>query len=128
MPCSILPPTYYILPTTYYTPYPTPYTLLQLMLSQVYYLIRSKADGRYLVARPNQDIPSGENLSYLLLFREHFEALSYLNTHGIGVAERFAVETIPGQQLGGLLTRWGFTGVGIVQDPLLPKIEFFSPS
>lgn len=92
------------------------------MLSQVYYLVRSKADGRYLVACPNQDNASG----YLLLFREHFEALSYLNTHGVGVAEQFGVESLPGTQLGGLLKRWGFTGVGIVQDPLLPKIEFFS--
>jgi hypothetical protein len=96
------------------------------MLSQVYYLVRSRADGRYLVAHPNQDRPLGEALGYLLLFREHFEALSYLNTHGSDVAERFAVESIPGKQVGSLLQRWGFTGVGIVQDPLLPKIEFLS--
>lgn len=92
------------------------------MLSQVYYLIRSKADGRYLVVRPNQETDSG----YLLLFRENFEALSYLNTHGFDLAERFAVESIPGTQLKSLLKRWGFTGLGIVQDPLLPKIEFLS--
>jgi len=46
------------------------------MLSEVHYLIRSKADGRYITARPHED-ESG----YLLLFRENFEALSYLNTH-----------------------------------------------
>jgi hypothetical protein len=60
------------------------------------------------------------------MFREHFEALSYLNTHGSGVADRFAVESLPGTQLAGLIKRWGFAGVGIVQDPLLPRIEFLS--
>ncbi|WP_346016564.1 hypothetical protein [Chroococcidiopsis sp. CCMEE 29] len=96
------------------------------MLSQVYYLVRSRSDGRYLVAHPRTDSESGES-RYLLMFREHFEALSYLNTHGLDVAERFAVESVPATQIGSLLKRWGFTGVGIVQDPLLPKIEFFSP-
>jgi len=57
------------------------------------------------------------------MFREHFDALSYLNTHGSDLADRFGVESVPGSQVG-LLKRWGFTGVGIVQDPLLPKIEF----
>lgn len=60
------------------------------------------------------------------MFREHFDALSYLNTYGSDVADRFAVESVPNTQVGGLLKRWGFTGVGIVQDPLLPKIEFLS--
>jgi hypothetical protein len=60
------------------------------------------------------------------MFREHFDALSYLNTHGPDVADRVAVESVPSTQVGGLLKRWGFTGVGIVQDPLLPKIEFLS--
>ncbi|QSJ17069.1 hypothetical protein JYQ62_36385 [Nostoc sp. UHCC 0702] len=89
------------------------------MLSEVYYLVRSKADGRYLTARP-----SAEASGYLLLFRENFDALSYLNTHAADVANRFAVESIPGTQLGSLLKRWGFSGVGIVSDPLLPKVEF----
>lgn len=95
------------------------------MSSQVYYLVRSRADGRYLVAHLSPDAEPGES-GYLLMFREHFEALSYLNTHGSDVAERFAVESVPSTQLGGLLKRWGFTGVGVVQDPLLPKIEFLS--
>jgi hypothetical protein len=34
------------------------------------------------------------------------------------------VESIPGPQVGSLLKRWGFAGVGIVNDPLLPKVEF----
>jgi hypothetical protein len=90
------------------------------MLSEVYYLVRSQADGRHLAARPNQDDTS----TYLLLFREHFDALSYLNTHAAELANRFGIESITGSQLGGLLKRWGFKGVGIVDDPLLPKIEF----
>jgi hypothetical protein len=90
------------------------------MLSQVYYLVRSQADGRHLAAHPNPDDTS----TYLLLFREHSDALSYLNTHAGDLANRFGVESIAGSQLGGLLKRWGFNGVGIVNDPLLPSIEF----
>ncbi|WGV26356.1 hypothetical protein [Halotia branconii] len=93
------------------------------MLSEVYYIVRSQADGRYLIARPNT-----ETSSYLLLFREHFDALSYLNTHAAEVANRFAVESLPGTQLGSLLKRWGYSGVGIVTDPLLPKVEFLQHS
>jgi hypothetical protein len=89
------------------------------MFSQVFYIVRSKANGDYLTARPN-----AEANGYLLLFREDFDALSYLNTHAGEVANRFAVESVPGSQLGGLLKRWGFSGVGVVCDPLLPNIEF----
>jgi len=95
------------------------------MLSHVYYLIRSKVDGRYLVAHPDTGIQTTE-LGYLLLFHEHFDALSYLNTYSPDLVNRFAVESIPGTQLPGLLKRWGFAGTGIVQDPLLPNISFFS--
>ncbi|GAB1540905.1 hypothetical protein NUACC21_35740 [Scytonema sp. NUACC21] len=90
------------------------------MFSEIFYLVRSKADGRYLAARPNPDNAS----TYLLLFRENFDAMSYLNTHAGEVANRFSVESIPGSQLRGLLQRWSFNGVGIVSDPLIPKIEF----
>ncbi|QLE55743.1 hypothetical protein [Nostoc sp. TCL26-01] len=89
------------------------------MLSQVHYLIRSKADGRYLTARPHE-----ETTGYLLLFRENFDALSYLNTHAADVANRFTIESIPGTQLSSLLQRWGFIGVAIVTDPLIPSVEF----
>ena len=93
------------------------------MFSQIYYLILSRADGRYLVAKPHTgDDSAGTN--YLLMFRERFDALSYLNAHGSDVADRFAVETVSGTQLKSLLKRWGFTGVGVVQDPLVPQIEF----
>ncbi|NES84718.1 MAG: hypothetical protein F6K10_26760 [Moorea sp. SIO2B7] len=95
------------------------------MLSQVHYLIRSKIDGKYLAPRPQ----TGQNereIGYLLIFREHFDALSYLNTHGSDVADRFAVESISAIQLKGLLQRWGFDGIALVKDPLLPQIEFLS--
>ncbi|AFY35162.1 hypothetical protein [Calothrix sp. PCC 7507] len=93
------------------------------MLSEVYYLLRSKSDGRYLTARPN-----AEASGYLLLFPEDFDAMSYLNTHAAEVAHRFAVESISGTQVVSLLKRWGFSGVGIVTDPLLPKVNFLQPS
>jgi hypothetical protein len=60
------------------------------------------------------------------MFHEHADALSYLNTHAANVAGRFGVESITGNQLKSLLQRWGFSGVGMVQDTLLPKIEFLS--
>jgi hypothetical protein len=95
------------------------------MFSQVYYLIRSRVDGQYVVANPEGGAAQ-TGAGYLLLFRENFDALSYLNTHGANVADRFAVESITGNQLKPLLQRWGFTGVGIVQDPLVPTVEFLS--
>ncbi|HAC64661.1 MAG TPA: hypothetical protein DCF68_14290 [Cyanothece sp. UBA12306] len=93
------------------------------MLSQVHYLVRSKTDGQYLVARIPQE--NNEKIDqYLLLFKEDFEALSYLNTHGSGISDRFSVESIPSTQLKAILQRWGLTGIGLVQDPLIPRIEF----
>lgn len=92
------------------------------MFSEVYYLIRSRVDGSYLAAHPK----SREGPGYLLMFREDFDALSYLNKHGAGVADKFGVESIAGSQLKGLLKRWGFAGVGMVQEPLLPRIEFLT--
>jgi hypothetical protein len=92
-------------------------------MSQIYYLIRSRTDGQYLVARPKTEAADS---GYVLMFREQFDALSYLNTHGKGVADRFAVESIPATQMKALLDRWGFTGIGMVQDPLVPQIEFLT--
>ncbi|MEG4866363.1 MULTISPECIES: hypothetical protein [unclassified Microcoleus] len=92
------------------------------MLSQVFYLLRSRADGKYISACPNPD----SAVSYLLMFREDYDALSYLNTHAADVADRFGVESISGSQVKKLLERWSFKGVGIVQDPLLPNIEFLT--
>jgi hypothetical protein len=95
-----------------------------MMFSETYYLVRSKADGSYLAARPRQNPDRVEQDSFVLLFREHFEALSYLNTHAADLADRFSVESIVGSQVGSLLKRWNFTGMGMVNDPLLPSIEF----
>lgn len=94
------------------------------MLSQTFYLVRSRSDGSYLVARPDRSAGAEPGAGYLLMFREHFDALSYLNTHGAGVAEQFAVESMAPTQINGLLQRWGFAGLGVVQDPLLPRVEF----
>jgi hypothetical protein len=95
------------------------------MLSQIFYLVRSKTDGQYLVARTQPGAADASpDPGYLLMFKEHADALIYLNTHGSEVAHRFSVESIPGTQLKNLLNRWGFTGVGVVQDPLIPQIEF----
>ncbi len=95
------------------------------MINDHSYLIRSQADGKYLVARPQVE-QNQEQTGYLLIFRERFEALSYLNTHAQEVANRFAVESVSGTQLKNLLQRWGFKGIGLVKDPLLPKIEFLT--
>ncbi|NEP56064.1 MAG: hypothetical protein F6K31_37760 [Symploca sp. SIO2G7] len=91
----------------------------------MYYLILSRTDGRYLAAQLRAETEQG-GAGYLLMFKENYDALSYLNTHGADVAERFAVEMVVGSQLKNLLQRWGYTGVGVVQDPLVPKIEFLS--
>ena len=94
------------------------------MFSSLYYTLRSTVSGHYLVARPQPNDPAG----YLLVFREHADALSYLNTHGPDpdMDNRFAVESIPEKALKSILQRWKLGGVGIVQDPLLPEIEFFN--
>lgn len=62
----------------------------------------------------------------MLLFQEHFDALSYLNKFGAGVSDRFSVETLPGTQVSQVLNRWGFKGFGVVRDPLIPRVEFLS--
>jgi hypothetical protein len=95
------------------------------MFAEIFYLIRSRADGQYLVARPRAAHPEEKpDPGFLLMFKEHADALSYLNTHATFLADRFAVESIPGSQLKNLIKRWGFTGVGMVQDPLIPRINF----
>lgn len=94
------------------------------MFTQTHYLIRSNKDGQYLVAHPRSN--GSNETGFLLIFKEHYEALSYLNQHGAAVAERFGVESIAGSQLKGLLQRWGFEGVGLVEDPLVPQIQFLT--
>ncbi|MEM7593999.1 MAG: hypothetical protein AAF383_21245 [Cyanobacteria bacterium P01_A01_bin.83] len=92
------------------------------MLLQINYLIRSKQDGKYLVAR--MPTPSGIEASYLLVFQQDYDALSYINTHGQEFSDRLTVETASPTQLKGLKERWNYAGFGIVKDPLLPEIEF----
>lgn len=97
-----------------------------MIVSQLYYLVRSRVDGQYLAAQPRNASGDRPAPSYLLLFKEHADALSYLNTHGAEIADRFSVETMAGPQLSGLMNRWGYAGVGIVNDPLLPQVEFLT--
>ena len=91
------------------------------MYSQVYYLLRSKQDGRHLAARPEG--PESER-TFLLLFSADHEALSYLSTHAPEMRDRFAIESLPAYQLKTMLSRWGFAGIGVVSDPMPPKVEF----
>lgn len=92
-----------------------------------YYLVRARMDGRYLTAHPRAESdPDQPSPAFLLLFQEHYDALSYLNTHAAGLADQFAVESITNGQVGSLLERWGFNGVGMVRDPLVPSVEFLT--
>jgi len=86
----------------------------------LYYLIRSKIDGKYAVASIE------DQGQYLLLFTEKFDALSYINTHGGDLVDRFRVDSITNSEIKSLLSRWGYQGVGIVDDPLIPQIKFMT--
>ncbi len=99
------------------------------MYSQIHYLLRSNQNGRYLAARPriatqDPDQAPQTDPGFLLIFQEHADALSYLNTHAGEIAPQFTVESIPGSQLSNMLNRWGYTGIGLVKDPLMPNVEF----
>ncbi len=98
------------------------------MYSEIHYLIRSQIDGSYVAAHPDRGNMSEKSADagYLLLFRENFDALSYMNKYAPDLKDRVAIESVPGSQLGAILNRWGFKGVGIVQDPLLPRVEFLT--
>lgn len=95
------------------------------MFSEIYYLIRSRKDGKYLVARLSNPATEQEN-QYLLVFRENHDALSYLNTHATNLSNQFSVESLGTNQLKNVLERWGFQGIGMVNDPLEPQIQFLS--
>ena len=98
-------------------------------MTQIYYLIRSKIDGSYLAAHPKVSAPEGKSQSgYLLMFKENFDALSYLNKYAGDMRDRFAVESIVNSQFKGIMQRWGFAGVGMVEDPLIPRIQFLASS
>ena len=93
------------------------------MLSQINYLIRSQKDGKYLVAKIEEE-DSNKTTSYLLVFKEDYEALSYINTHGQAMSDRLTVESTSANALKSILQRWGYQGIGYVQDPLIPEIQF----
>ena len=95
------------------------------MFSQNHYLIRSKQDGKHLSANPHQDTDE-TSMGYLLMFREDFDARSYLNKYAGDLADRFAVESVSNTQLKSLLKRWGYLGIGLVEDPLIPRIKFLN--
>ncbi len=94
------------------------------MFTKSYYLLRSTHDGQYLAAKPRNQ----ESKGFLMLFNADYEALSYVNQHAAEVANRFAVEPISGQQLKQMMDRWGYEGVGVVNDPLVPQVEFLRRS
>lgn len=99
------------------------------MLSQDYFLVRAIRDGRPLVARPRSSTaasatPETQPTAFLLLFREKTDAMSYLNTHAGNLAQHFRVESVKRTQIRDILHRWNYRGVGLVEDPLVPQIEF----
>lgn len=88
------------------------------------YVIRSQIDGKYLVAR--NAISNVEIESYLLVFAQYEEALSYINTHGQEFATKLAVESVTPSSLKSLMQRWNYEGIGVVEDPLIPRINFMT--
>ncbi|NMF84572.1 hypothetical protein [Nodosilinea sp. P-1105] len=102
------------------------------MISQLYYLLRSRLDGSYLVAHPQGRPPVAEGqpppTGFLLVFTADYDALSYLNTHAPDVKDKFGVETVTPSSLKPLISRWDFQGLGMVQDPQLPQVDFFNRS
>lgn len=101
------------------------------MYSHSYYLLRSKVDGQYLVARPRPAAspPASPEATpapaqFLMVFAADHEALSYVNAHAPDLANQFAIETVSPPQLRQVLDRWGYTGIGLVRDALVPQVDF----
>ncbi|MFO8037841.1 MAG: hypothetical protein R6U67_00170 [Sodalinema sp.] len=92
-----------------------------MMFSETYYVLRSQQDGQYLAARPDV-----EGDRYLLLFTEHFDALSYVNRFAEDYKAQISVESLATPSLKPLLQRWGYVGFALVRDPLLPRLEFLT--
>lgn len=95
-------------------------------MSPIYYLLRSRADGRYLKARLRSPDPSTPSTGFLLVFKADYDALSYLSAHAPDLGDQFVVEPITPSNLKPLLSRWNFQGLGMVQDPRPPDVEFFN--
>ena len=91
------------------------------MLGTVHYALRSRLDGRYLIAQPNEN---DDTEGYLLLFKENYDARSYLNTFAPNLADRLTIESVPVARLKELLQRWGYRGVALVEDVLTPSFQF----
>lgn len=102
------------------------------MVSQLYYVLRSRLDGQYLAARPRlegaQDPDQPPPAGYLLVFTADYDALSYLNAHAPELSDKFGVETVMASNLKSLMERWKFQGLGMVQDTRIPEVEFFNRS
>lgn len=92
------------------------------MFTNIFYVLRSKKDGKYLIT--NQLNKTGNNQSFLFVFNSDSDAMLYLNHHAPEYAHNFVIESASNQQLKAILTRWGFTGIGIVKDTLIPEVEF----
>ncbi|MGF1457913.1 MAG: hypothetical protein ACFBSG_02695 [Leptolyngbyaceae cyanobacterium] len=95
------------------------------MYSQIYYILRSRQDGRHLAARP--DGPDSQQ-TYLLIFQADHEALSYLSVHAPDMRDRFSIESVTAYQFKDTLNHWGFGGIGFVNDPAIPNISFIERS
>lgn len=89
-----------------------------------YYVIRSQLNGQYLVAYPEVEKEGRDTKGYLLVFSEHFDALSYVNAYSPELANRCGVESLMPNQLKPVLQRWGYAGIGLVKDALLATVEF----
>ena len=76
------------------------------MLSQTYYVLRSQQDGQYLAARPD-----AEGDRYLLMFTEHFDALSYVNRFAEEYKEQLAVESLATPTLKNYTSAVGICGI-----------------
>ena len=98
------------------------------MINTPYYLLRSKSTGQYLVARPPVEgtHPEQPTDPFLLLFVADFDALSYLNRHAEEHAPQFSVEYCDRTKIKSICDRWDYKGVGVVNDPLVPRVEFMS--
>ncbi|MGF1513141.1 MAG: hypothetical protein ACFB5Z_05525 [Elainellaceae cyanobacterium] len=96
------------------------------MISETHYALRAQQTGHYLSARPSFSSAGADQPGYMLLFSEHADALSYLNTHAADAASRLAVESLGAPQLKNIMKRWQFEGVALVKDPLVPEIDFMT--
>jgi len=117
------------------------------MQTTIYYVLRSRKDGQYVSADPRRRSPTSQDAAsqrptapddadtqsnpasqaasgFLIVFQEHADGLTYLNTHAPELAGEFAVESLTQSQLMQLMQRWQFSGLGLVSDPLLPRVQF----